>query len=360
MSMRIDFVITGLDIGGAEFQVVALAETLARRGHVVRVISLLQPAAFVERLERAGIPVHSLGMRRGLDLPFALARLYRLCRQSPPDILHGHMVHANLLARLTRLLLPGLKVITTAHALNEGGRFRDWAYRLTTPLSCLNTTVSAAATRRFTAEKVFPADRTRTVYNGIDTGRFHPAAERSDAGRDFTWLAVGRLTEQKDYSTLLQAFALVGSGRLLIAGKGPLSDRLQAQSQRLGLTERVVFLGVRTDIAELYRRADAFVLSSAQEGYGLVAAEAMASGLPVVVTDSGGPGEILGKQGEAGLLVPARDPAALAAAMIRLAAMPAEVRSGMGHAGRERVEAHFSLQAIASQWEDLYGEIMRR
>lgn len=358
--MRIDYVITGLDIGGAEFQVAALAEILARRGHTVRLISLMRPAAFTGRLQRAGVTVHPLGMRRAWDLPLAVSRLYRLCTENPPDIVHGHMIHANLLVRLTRLFFPALKVITTAHNIREGGRLRDWAYRLTTPLSQLNTTISEAATHRFTEEKVFPAARTLTVYNGVDTGTFYPAAAKPAGNPAFTWLAVGRLTEQKDYPTLLEAFALLDDGRLLIAGQGPLAERLQEQSRRLGLTDRVEFLGVRTDIAELYRRADAFVLSSAWEGFGLVVAEAMASGLPVVVTDSGGPGEILGATGTAGLLVPTRDPKALAAAMHRLAAMPDSARAKMGARGRERIEAHFSLQAIASQWEDLYTEIVHR
>ena len=335
---------------------VALAETLARRGHRLRVISLLRPAAFVERLEQAGIAVHSLGMRRALHLPLALYRLLRLCKKSPPDIIHGHMVHANLLVRLTRLFFPALKVITTAHSIREGGRCRDWAYRLTAPLSQLNTTISAAATRRFIEEKVFLPERTRTVYNGIDTGLFHPA-EKPRNSPDFTWLAVGRLAAQKDYPTLLAAFAQVPDGRLLIAGQGPLSAQLQARCGRLGLAERVRFLGVRLDIAELYRSADAFVLSSASEGYGLVVAEAMASGLPVVVTDCGGPAEIVGRQGEAGLLVAAQDPAALARAMNLVAAMPAAARRAMGRKGRERIEGQFSLQAIASQWEGLYAEV---
>ncbi|HGM7715690.1 TPA: glycosyltransferase [Serratia marcescens] len=103
--MRIDYVITGLEIGGAEYQVVTLLEQLAKRGHQVRLISLTPPssAIFVDRLSAAGIPLHGLGMRSGKDLPLALFRLRRELRRSRPDVVHSHMVHANLLARLVRL-----------------------------------------------------------------------------------------------------------------------------------------------------------------------------------------------------------------------------------------------------------------
>ncbi|HDJ1437674.1 TPA: glycosyltransferase [Serratia rubidaea] len=358
--MRIDYVITGLDIGGAEFQVVALLERLVQRGHQVRLISMTPPRAFTERLESAGIPVHSLDMTSGLQLPQALWRLKKMLRQSPPDILHGHMVHANIIARLARLFIPGLHVISTAHNTREGGKLRDWAYRLTNPLSRLNTTISAAATRRFTEEKVFPRHNTQTIFNGIDTEKFHADDAPHTPAKPFRWLAVGRLMEQKDYPTMLTAFSLLPDSRLLIAGQGPLLPQLQEQVSQLGLENRVEFLGVRHDIDELYRQVDGFVLSSEWEGYGLVVAEAMASQLPVVVTDSGGPGEIVGSDGSAGLLVPIKDPQALANALSMIEAMPPASRYDMGCRARKKIQENFSLNQIVTQWENIYTELNKK
>ncbi|WP_431223023.1 glycosyltransferase [Serratia sp. L9] len=353
--MRIDYVITGLDIGGAEFQIVALVERLAQRGHDVRVISLTPPLAFQERLSAAGIPLCSLEMHSAKHLPFALWRLRKLLKESPPDIVHGHMVHANLLVRLVRILVPNLKVICTAHNTREGGKLRDWAYRLTNPLSQLNTTISEAATRRFTEEKVFPREKTRTIFNGIDTDKFHPANQRDEKAGPFRWLAVGRLMEQKDYPTLITAFSHLPQSKLLIAGQGKLLSALQRQVKDLGLEERIDFLGVRHDIDELYRQVDGFVLSSEWEGYGLVVAEAMASELPVVVTDSGGPGEIVGREGKAGLLVPIKDPQALASALAAIEALPFKERETMGKQARQQIQERFSLNQIVTLWEQIYA-----
>ncbi len=355
--MRIDYVITGLEIGGAEYQVVALLEQLALRGHQMRLISLIPPssAIFTDRLAAANIPVHSLAMRSSKDLPQALFRLRKVLRQSRPDIVHGHMIHANLLSRLVRLLLPSLTVISTAHSTREGGKLRDWAYRLTSPLSQMNTCISEAATHRFISERVFPRGKTRTIFNGIDTEKFHPAEPKQSHGGPFRWLAAGRLAEEKDYPVLITAFSQLPASTLLIAGNGPLLASLKQQVIQAGLEDRVEFLGVRYDIAQLYRQVDGFVLSSEREGYGLVVAEAMASELPVVVTHCGGPAEIVGEDGAAGWVVPVKNPSALANALASVEALSGAERALLGKTGRKKIQDNFSLHQIVTQWEHLYA-----
>jgi glycosyltransferase involved in cell wall biosynthesis len=357
--MRIDYVITGLEIGGAEYQVVSLLEKLTQKGHQMRLISLIAPSSvvFIERLAAAGVPLLSLEMRSAKDLPLALLRLCKLLRQKKPDIVHAHMVHANLLARLARFFLPSLKVISTAHNTHEGGKLRDWAYRLTNPLSQLNTTISEAATHRFTHEKVLPQHNTLTVFNGIDTDKFAPPLKRKPTTSPFCWLAVGRLVEQKDYPTLIQALTHMSNSKLLIAGQGPLNTALLQQVKDYGLEERIEFVGLCDDTALLYRQVDGFVLSSAWEGYGLVVAEAMASELPVVVTDSGGPREIVGNDGTSGLIVPIKDPLSLAEAMVSIEEMADDERKKMGADARIRIQNKFSLNEIVIQWENIYTEL---
>ncbi|HBC0359433.1 TPA: glycosyltransferase [Citrobacter farmeri] len=360
--MRIDYVITGLDIGGAEYQVVSLLERLAKNGHTMRLISLIPPssAILIERISATGVPLLSLDMRSSKDLPLALLRLCKILRQTKPDIVHSHMVHANIITRLARLFLPSLKIISTAHNTHEGGKFRDWAYRLTNPLCQLNTTISDTATHRFTNENVLPRQNTRTVFNGIDTDKFFPQASKKMTSSPFCWLAVGRLVEQKDYPTLIKAFTLIPNSKLLIAGQGPLDITLFQQVKYYGLEDRIEFIGLSDDTSSLYRQADGFVLSSAWEGYGLVVAEAMSSELPVVVTDSGGPREIVGSDGRTGLIVPIKDPLALASAMIAIEEMPSIERHKMGVFGRVRIREHFSLNEIVTQWEHLYIELKNK
>lgn len=361
------FLITTLGLGGAETQVVRLATGLKARGWRVSVVTMLPKGHNAEILQGQGIPVHSLEMRRSLPDPRAVLALARFLRQEQPTILHAHMVHANLLARVVRLLTPVRVVICTAHNVIEGGRWRELAYRLTDPLCNLTTQVSQAGLERYVQVGAVPAHKIRFIPNGINTAEFHPDAltrqrlrDELGLGGEFVWLAAGRLTEAKDYPNLLQAFRQVLSqqpnSRLLIGGTGELLGALQTLTRELGLGERVQFLGLRKDMAAVMSAADGFVLSSAWEGLPMVLLEAAASGLPVVATDVGGNPEAL-QSGITGVLVPAKDSQALAKGMLELAALPPSQRQEMGEAGRRFVTEHYGLEAILTQWETLYREL---
>src|SRR5690606_30660488 len=125
---------TALTHGGAEHQVVLLASGLARRGWLVRVVSMRPPEAHLEALAAAGVEVASLDMARRFPDPRALVKFAGLLRKWRPDVVHGHMVHANLLTRVARLLASTPVVVSTAHNVMEGPRWREIAYRLTEPL----------------------------------------------------------------------------------------------------------------------------------------------------------------------------------------------------------------------------------
>jgi glycosyltransferase involved in cell wall biosynthesis len=357
--MRIDYIITGLEIGGAEYQVITLLEKLKKKGYDVRLIYLKPPSTtvLIDRLAAADISIYSLKLVSYKNFPQALLRLRKEMLRSKPDVIHSHMVHANLLTRLVRLLVPSLKIVCTAHGIYEGGKLRDWAYRLTNSLSQMNTTISEAATHRFSNEKIFPKNKIITVPNGIDTNKFTPNLIKKQNDGPFRWLTVGRLVEQKDYPTLISAFSRIENSILYIAGKGPLHKALQLQVNQAGLNDRIYFLGAYENIENLYCQVDGFVLSSINEGYGLVVAEAMACELPVVVTDSGGPREIIGSGDMEGLLVPINNPDALAQAMVRIESMSFLERQDMGRKARQRIKDKFSIEQIVTRWEQLYIEI---
>ncbi|MER3479063.1 MAG: glycosyl transferase family 1 [Meiothermus sp.] len=361
---------TGLAYGGAETQLVRLATRLKARGWDVRVVSMLPPQAYVEELESAGIPVDSLGMRRGVPDPRAIFRLAGILRRERPLVLHSHMVHANLLARLARPLVRVPVLVCTAHNIIEGGRHRELAYRLTDPLCDITTQVSRAGLERYVKVGAVPAHKIRFVPNGVDTDRFQPDQDARNRlrkelglGTEFAWLAVGRFEEAKDYPNMLRAFARVQKARpdarLLIAGQGPSRAEAEELVAKLGLTEVVRFLGVRKDIPELLNAADAYVMSSAWEGMPMVLLEASASGLPVVATHVGGNAEVV-LDGQSGFLVPPKDPEALAGAMLRLMSLSPEAREAMGRAGRAHVEANYALDRVVDRWEALYKELLER
>ena len=359
---------TNLARGGAETQVAGLARGLKRRGWDVSVISMLEPTAFEEELTAAGVAVFSLRMQPGAASPLGFLRLLALLRRLRPQVLHSHMFHANLLARVARLLYPAPVLISTLHSIAESGResgkikWRDRLYRLTDSLSDVTVAVCNAVAERHSDARAVSKKRLRVIPNGVDTRVFRPDAERRERmrrelrlGTEFAWLAVGRLMWKKGYETMLRAFAEEGRGLLLIAGSGPQERELEELAGELGVHAR--FLGPRDDVPELMAACDGFVQSSMVEGLPLALLEAAASGVPAVVSDAGGVSEVV-LDGRTGLVVPLGNPQWRGAAVSRLVDMPEEQRRKLGEAAREHVLANFDLDVVVTRWEALYGELL--
>jgi glycosyltransferase involved in cell wall biosynthesis len=363
--MRIVYVLTSLGMGGAERQVAALAERMAARGHAVALL-VLRPRQSEEW--PATVEIVRLEMRKNpVSLLAGLVRARRFLRAFSPDLIHSHTFPANLAARLLRLLQPA-SVLSTIHNVYEGSWPRMLAYRLTDPLSRRTTAVSKAAADRYVRLKAVPACKCVVLHNGIDTAEFAPSFERrartrSEMGAvgEFIWLAAGRIAPAKDYPNLLRAFAQVRAAvsavRLWVAGEaaGPEAVAVQALAAKLGLGDSVRWLGLRRDMPALLDAADGFVLASAWEGMPLAVGEAMAMEKPVVATDVGGVRELVG---EAGVIVPAGNPEALAQAMLALMQTTPEARCSLGRAARERIQRQFSLDAKADEWEALYRTVL--
>jgi glycosyltransferase involved in cell wall biosynthesis len=361
VSARVLLLSTGLARGGAETQVVQLAQGLRRRGWEVAVASLTAPSAFVPQLEAAGVAVHSLGMKPGRWNPGGGVRLIALLRRLRPNILHAHLFHANLAARLARLVSPVPAVISTLHSVAESGRrsrgarARDLAYQLTDPLGDVVVAVAEAVAARHAAAGAVRRTKLRVIPNGVDTSLFRPDPEARERlrsslglGSGFVWLAVGRLMWKKGYETLLAASAGCPGATLLVAGSGPDEEAL-----RRAAPDRVRYLGQRDDVAELMRACDGVVQAAGVEGLPGSLLEAGASGMVCVATSAGGTSEA-----GFGVLVEPGDANALAAAMRRVMAMPAEERRGLGLAARERVIERFEAARVLAAWEDLYRELL--
>jgi len=368
--MRVTFLCMGLYYGGAETQIVNLTTRLKERGWEVHVVSMLSPRAFTEELEAAGITLATLDMRRGVPDPRAIARLVKILRQWQPDVMHSHMIHANLLARISRLFYKVPVLISTAHSIKEGGRWREIAYRLTDPLTDLTTNVSRAAVERYIQVGAVPKDKIMFMPNGIDIAKFKPdrvAGQRlrNELGikDDFLWLAVGQFETAKNYPNMLRAFKVVVAIRpdavLLLVGQGSLLEKTKKLANELGLEDKVRFLGIRRDVPEVMNAADAYVMSSTWEGLPMVLLEAAACGLSVVATDVGGNGEVV-LNGKSGYTVPPCDAEALVAAMSKIMAFSEAERTAMGQAGREHIEANYSLDWVVDQWEAFYQELLQR
>lgn len=367
---RIAFVVNTLTHGGAEIQVSRLARGFKRRGCAVTVISMVPPDALVEELQTAGIEVSCLNMKPGVPNPAAILRLRRHLNQFRPQVVHSHIAHANILSRVTRVMSDFPVLICTAHSIKEGGRMLTLAYRWTDWLADLTTNVSQAGVERQVQHRAGSPQRIRFVPNGLDLEHFRPEPqwrprirEELKLGSDFVWLAVGRMEPPKDYPTMIEAFAEVVAQRpettLLIAGQGARETEVREAIQRHSVANRVRLLGVRPDVHALMNAADGYVMSSQWEGMPLVLQEAAAVGLPVVATDVGGNREVV-LPDESGLIVPSRDPQALASAMRTLMATPPARRAEMGRRGRAHVEALFGIEHVLDLWESIYAELLAR
>lgn len=354
-------------IGGAERQVLLLANGLRRRGWRVTLVALTGGAGREgEALEKADIGFLSLKMRKGVADPRGWIRLALWLHRERPDVVHAHLPHATWMARWVRLLRPAQATVDTLHSSSTGGRLRHFGYRISSWLSGRVTAVSQAVADAHCAAGLVDPKKLVVLPNGVDTGLFcpdrslrRPVRRELGLGEEFLWVAAGRMETVKGYSTLLEAFALLpASAHLAIAGGGVLLERMRLLARELRIDARVHFLGVVTGVERYFQAADAAVLSSLWEGLPMSLLEAGACGLPAVATDVPGSHELI-VEGETGWLAPVQNPEALAAQMRRLMQISAGERLRMGARARARVDRYYGLDAVLSRWERLYEECGR-
>ena len=351
--MKILYVITGLGLGGAEKVVCDLADQMNILGHQVK-IAYLTGGALVKP-NSSEIEIIALSLNSASDFLKSSKKYKNLIRKFKPDIVHAHMVHANIFARINRIGCQIPKLICTAHNSNEGGKNRMLAYRYTNFLSDINTNVSQEASESLIKKGAFDSKNLITVYNGIDLKKFD-SIYISKASDEITFLSVGRFNEQKDYPNLFKAIQILRNKttekvKFYIAGDGDLREQLEQLIIDLDISDYVVLLGKRSDIPHLLNKANYFVLSSKHEGLPTVVIEAMACGTFVIATDCGGSSEILG---DTGILVPTENSEALANAMSEALTYSKEDIRLNGLKARKRVEELFSLEGSVEKWLSLY------
>ena len=352
--MRILYVITGLGLGGAEKVVCDLADQMSNLGHQVKIAYLT--GEILVRPKNINVDIIPLDLNNFYGLYLASKKYKKLIQDFQPDVVHAHMVHANIFTRINRIGCAIPKLICTAHNSNEGGRLRMIAYRLTNFLSDFNSNVSQEATESLISKGAFNKNNLTTVYNGIDLSKFKSfkTAKKND---EIMVLSVGRFNEQKDYPNLFRAIKILKDNSLIekvkfyVAGDGDLRSQLEKTIEDFGINNNIILLGKRSDIPDLLNQADYFVLSSLHEGLPTVVIEAMACETFVVATDCGGSAEILG---ETGVLVPIQNSEALAKGLEKAMSLTGDQIRNNGKLARERVEKLFSLEASVNKWLALY------
>jgi glycosyltransferase involved in cell wall biosynthesis len=314
------------------------------------------------RLRADGVEVVQLHRHSSLNL-FAWLPLIRFIRAQRVDVIHAHKFGSNVWGVLIGALTGVRVIIAHEHTWSfEGQRLRQLIdRRIVSRLADAVVAVSHMDRRRMIEVVGMPADRVVFIANGIAP---LPPGDGSLLRREVgiphdapVLVSVANLRPQKALDVMLRAVAIVRRRfpdvRLLLAGGGDRTT-LQALADELDISAAIVFLGVRGDVANVLAAGDVAVSSSDFEGSPLAAMEYLAAGLPVVATDVGGMPDLV-HQRENGLLVPRRDPEALAEAIGELLSDPARARE-MGSRGRERQREEFSLEAMVRRVQDLYLE----
>jgi glycosyltransferase involved in cell wall biosynthesis len=371
--LRITHVISGLEVGGAELTLLKLVRGMNHGRFRSRVISLTTPGALAPVLEAAGAPVHALGLRRRAPNPLALLRLVRWLRKEQPDVVQTWLPHADLLGGLAARMAGNLPVVWNLRSTNlppgEIRRTTAWIQRLLAHGSGIlprRIVACSAAARSYHERLGYAAGKMVEIPNGFDSAAFRVDPEARAHARaawglrpdDVAACLVGRLHAQKDQASFVRAISLLAPRypqlRAVMIGEGlsPAQPQVADWVRASGYADRFRLLGRREDVARLLPGADLLVSAAAfAEGFPNVVAEAMACGLPCVVTDVGDSARIVGATGE---VVPPRDPTALAAGMAKLINRGAGQREELGRAARRRIEAKFSLATMIERYEQLY------
>ena len=363
--LRVAHVVHGLEVGGLEKQVI---ETVRRAdGRIVQpqIICTDYVGRLADDISRS-TSVSAINARPGFDWR-AILRLAVLLRRSRIDIIHSHNERSHFLSTLAGRLARIPVHINTRHGVYPPTTRRGAIRRRAMGRSSDLVVAVSRVARDVTVERdQIPSAKVRIINNGTDVNA--PQLTRSEARRRlnlknefFVIGAAGRLAPEKDYATLIDAFAQaqadIPNVAGVILGDGELAGAL-AQAARTRGCQSLRFCGYRPDAASLLAGFDVFIQPSLTEGISNSVLEAMATGLPVIATAVDGNIEAIGDDG-AGLLVPPRDARALATAIATLAREP-EQRARLGAAARQRATAHFSIEATARAYEALYVELAHR
>jgi len=359
-----------LSPGGAERVAVHIVTKLNRQRYEPVVVSLRGrlDCDLDYLLGEAGVEVRYLGKRPGFDHR-TYSRFHRALRDHNPGIVHTHL-HVLRYALPSLLLLKHASVLHTVHNLAEREIEAGMRWIQRRAFNHGVVPVAVAEEVALSLKRLYGIQRCRVISNGIPTDRYACAQTSRKEWRaregfeddDVLFVSVARFAPQKNHALLLKAFAQgpasVPKAHLVLVGEGVLREQLEEQAKSLGLASQVHFLGLRTDIPDVLRAMDVFVLSSDYEGNPLSVMEAMAAGLPVVTTAAGGVPDLL-EHGRQGLIVPLGNVQVLSIAM-SLLVEDREHRQSLGRAAARRARENFDVSTMVRAYEELYEDLLDR
>lgn len=375
-SVRLLNVVPTLLCGGTESQVMALSRSLDTRRFDLEFACLRRIGPFVKEIDDRHLPLaeYRFASFRSVMALRQQIKFARYVARQHVDIVHAYSFYGNVFAippaRLARVPVVIASVRDLGPYLTPRQRHvQRYVCRLA---DCV--VVNADAVRTWLVGEGYDAERIVVIRNGVDLARFKEPSQPDRIRREFELprgvplvAVVSRLSRMKGLEQFLEAAAMVRrrstDARFLVIGETPphdpeYLDELKTLASRLGIGDRVIFTGLRSDVPMLLAGVDVAVMPSLNEALSNALLESMAAGAPVVATRVGGTPEAL-VDGETGLLVPPADVASLAGAVTRLLEAPA-LAARLGRAARQSIADRFSVERMAATTERLYGELLTR
>lgn len=377
--MKILVVIETLGQGGAEQMLVSLLPALKRRGIGCQVVALWQPYDLALPLSDQGIDVCKVGMSHRWMLPEALFKLVAICLRERPDVIWGHLYIATLCTRLLKLMLPRTVVVSSLHSLAYSNYPASTRWKrirrkldmitgrvLSDRIVAVSQAVADDYTKHLGWEDINVIHNAVSVFQPLDLTPSEKLEERARFDvkfEDFLIVLPARHVEIKGHRYLIEAVKILTDSdemsiRLIAPGNGSLRMGLQSTVDRLGLGDRIHLVDALPQQAlfRLIQAADIVAMPSLSEGLCVAAVEAMALGKPIVLTAVGGNVELV-EHDTSALLVPAKNPTALAEAIRKLQRYP-ELRVRLGGNASKRARELFNIEHIADRWVAEFAEIL--
>jgi glycosyltransferase involved in cell wall biosynthesis len=363
--IRVLQILPQLVTGGGQRIAMDLAEYLDRQRFDVEVVSLSPYSGkiFEIYMNDLGSNVHYLSKRLGFD-PHIFIEVQQLFTEFKPQVVHNHL--HTLYAILPSSLLNRIPVrIHTIHSLanQEAKGLHRFVSRIAfNQLGYVPVSISQAVFK--SVREVYGKVNSPVIYNGIDVGKYTPSKAQSKEWRNqfgipkdsFVYVNVAHFSLLKNQRLLVLAFVVVlqkfPSSFLILVGDGELRQEISVLVEELGISNKVLFTGVRSDVANILYASDCFVLSSDWEGLPVSILEAMAASKPIIATNVGGVPELV-SHSENGFLAPAGDYHGLGSAMVQLRAEPSLARR-MGERSRQIAEERFDVRKMAKEYGELY------
>lgn len=362
---RVLHVIDSLNLGGAQSVMINLLRYADRSQFEFEVATMSGRGVYWDRVKALGVPVRALSFSR--LVPVYVPSMIWMCLKRRYDIVHTHLIGANAIAKPLAALC-GVKIrINHDHCNDKASDPRRWialADEISNHLSTHVIAVSQSTHDYLVGHEHMPPDRVTTIHNGVDLDVFRPRREQRAAARQrlglpadaFIVAGIGRLSYQKNFSLFIQVAAAVAAQRpsayFVIAGTGPEEQQLRDHAARLGIEQRLRFLGYVGDMPEFYPAVDAMLLTSRYEGLPITILEAMATGTTIVSSMLDGVAEIM-RDEEDGALVPSSDVDGFVRRLCELIDRP-DIAARRSAAALEKVRTDLSAQSVARAVEDVY------